>query len=380
MSKEILYIFATCLLRAFFPLFWGIFLLFYKRNFRQNFGICGVFIPMGILYLFDSFSRLPSLAPVDIYDVRSYLIFLCLTPFAMFYANFVFNKKISKLAHLVHFIPFAVMLTLYLALTQFKPHIPFCFDINEMFGYASEYPLYVVYYLMLPTIFAAQVFFYTIPAGIALWRTRNLHLKYGYSVNHINQYFAVILSFAIYPFVCMFFFSYYNNMAVMVAHNFSLPVFVTVISILCMNQKLPLKTKFCPNDIIVRDIVEEKYDSNSNDLKARLLSYFETKKPYCNPNLTLQDVADHLNINRSYLSVFINKEYNCDFRKFLTVYRIEAAKKLLLDKDFDIKGIAHVVGYNSRTTFYKAFKENVSIKLTPSEWRETQLKEETPLF
>ena len=376
MSKEILYIFATCLLRAFFPLFWGIFLLFYKRNFRQNIGICGVFIPMGILYLFDSFSRLPSLAPVDIYDVRSYLIFLCLPPFARFYANYVLNVKISKRAHLLHFIPFAVMLTLYLALMQFKPHIPFCFDINEMFGYAAEYPLYVVYYLMLPAVFAAQVFFYAIPISIELWRLRNLHQKYRYSAKHINQYFAVVLSFAIYPFVCMFFFSYYNNMAVMVAHNFSPPVFVTVISILCMNQKLPLKTHFIPNDVIVRDIVEEKNDWNSSDLKARLHTYFENNKPYRNPHLTLQYVADHLNINRSYLSIFINKEYNCDFRKFLTVYRMEAAKKLLSDKDFDIKGIAHVVGYNSRTTFYKAFKENVSVELTPSEWREAQLKED----
>jgi len=378
MDKDILYIFTTCLLRAFVPLFWGIFLLFYRKKFWQNIGICGVFLPIGILYFFDSFSRLPTVAPVDIYDVRQYLVFIWLTPFARFYANYALNIKIKKSAHLLHFIPCAVMLALYLLLQQFRPHIPFCYNLNELLGYFSEYPLYVVYYLMLPTVYTTQCLGYAIPVMVRLWRLRCLHQKHGHSVKHINQYFAVVLSFAAYPFVCMFFFSYYNNTAVMVAHNLSLPVFVTIISILCMNQQLPLKTTFAPHDFICKNVVTDNDENvlSSINLKERLHTYFATQKPYRNANLTLQEVADHLNINRTYLSAFINKEYNCDFRKFLTGYRMEAAKEKLLNKNFEISNIANAVGYSSRTTFYKAFKENVCSELSPTEWREKHLKDD----
>ena len=132
--------------------------------------------------------------------------------------------------------------------------------------------------------------------------------------------------------------------------------------------------KFAPHEFIRRSVVaNNEGNTNENDLKERLHAFFETKKPYRNSNLTLQDVADYLNTNRTYLSAFINEEYDCDFRKFLTSYRIEAAKKLLIDKDFDIKSIASAVGYSSRTTFYKAFRENVSSDLSPAEWREEQL-------
>ena len=278
----------------------------------------------------------------------------------------------------MHFIPFAVMLALYLLLMLFRPHIPFCHDINELIGYFSDYPLYVVYFFMLPATFSAQVFFYAIPVMKQLRRLRKLHLKYEHPVKHIDQYFTVLYSFAAYPFVCMFFFFYYNNMWVLVAHNFSLPVFVTVISIYCMNQKLPLQSKFTPYKIACQTkIVSDDHKNGLNpiELKERIHTFIETKQQYRNVHLTIQDVADHLNINRTYLSAFINKEYNCDFRKLLNAYRMEAAKRLLLDIDFDIKNIAYAVGYSSRTTFYKAFKENVSDELMPAEWREARLKE-----
>jgi len=159
----------------------------------------------------------------------------------------------------------------------------------------------------------------------------------------------------------------------MIVHNFSVPFFVTIIAVLCMNQQLPLKMKFAPHEYIHRNIIANNESNSDNILKERLYEYFNAKKPYRNSNLTLQNVADYLKTNRTYLSAFINEEYECDFRQFLTSYRMEAAKKLLLDNDFDITSIARSVGYNSRTTFYKAFRENVSSDLSPAEWRDEQL-------
>ena len=373
--EYILYIFSTCLLRAFVPLFWGIFLLVYNKNFWQNIGVSCVFLPIGILYLFDSFLRLPSLSPCDVYDVRSYLVFICLPPFAKFYANYAFNIKISKLAHLLHFIPFAVMLSLYLLLVMFnKPHIPFCSDINTLLGYAAEYPLYVIYYLMLMALFSAQVFFYAVPATIRLWQIRKLHLNNDFPVKNINQLFVVILSFSLYPFVCMMLFSYYNNIHVLVAHNFSLPVFVTVISLFVMDQRLPLKTSFKQhNTQNLQNIANNRFITADEKLLKQFIELFENKEFYKQPDLTLQYLAKKLGTSRHILSSVIIKHYGCNFKQLHTKRRLETAKKLLADKDFDIQQVAYEAGFNSRSAFYEAFKENVSSELSPLKWRKQNI-------
>jgi YesN/AraC family two-component response regulator len=87
------------------------------------------------------------------------------------------------------------------------------------------------------------------------------------------------------------------------------------------------------------------------------------------PQLTLDDLATALNSNRSYVSTNINKFCGCNFKQLLIHYRIDAAKKLLLNSELDIQSIAEQAGFNSRMSFYRAFNENVTTDLSPTEWR-----------
>ena len=97
---------------------------------------------------------------------------------------------------------------------------------------------------------------------------------------------------------------------------------------------------------------------------------FEEKEIYRLPHLSLQDLVVELGTNRSYLSACINSYSGCNFKQFVCRYRIEASKGLLLHAEMDIQDIMTEVGFNSRSTFYKAFSENVCKDLSPSDWRQ----------
>ena len=102
----------------------------------------------------------------------------------------------------------------------------------------------------------------------------------------------------------------------------------------------------------------------------RLLDLMNTEKPYLDGDLTLQNLAKALAISPHHLSQTINEQRNQNFFDFINTYRIEEAKRLLLDpakKHYSILAISEEVGFNSKSAFNTAFKKHV--KMTPSEFR-----------
>ena len=74
-------------------------------------------------------------------------------------------------------------------------------------------------------------------------------------------------------------------------------------------------------------------------------------------NITLEDVAEYLNIstrhvNREYLNMF-----NTTFIKNLNLVRLEYAARFLCTTDHSNERIAEMVGFSSARTLYKLFKE-----------------------
>lgn len=56
--------------------------------------------------------------------------------------------------------------------------------------------------------------------------------------------------------------------------------------------------------------------------------YLRENKPYLNPNLRITDLAALLSTNRTYLSGFINKEYDMNFCRFINRYRLQELDRL----------------------------------------------------
>ncbi len=377
MQEDGLFAFSTYILRAFITLFWGIFLIFYLNHSKQNLPLSCIFIIIGTLYLYNAFKRFPALHACDVYNVRSYLTLIFVAPFTIFYANFALNKSHNLKRYSLHFIPFATLLGLYLLLRAYKPHIPFCYDINELLGYAAQYPLYVGYYVLLMCVFVVQVLTYFTTALIGILRIRKIHRAQNLSMSSTNKLLAMDFLFLYYPLFCLFFLSYNNNPLLGIVHNFSIAITVTALSILSIHLRLPLKTQFTFNN---NQQAKNHFAGHGEEAELFLVSQikklFDDEEIYKLPQLNLQDIAQKLNTNRSYISACINKYCGCNFKQFLIKYRIKAAKRLLIETDFDIQEIAWEVGFNTRASFYNAFKDHISEKLSPIEWRK-RLKRKT---
>lgn len=99
-------------------------------------------------------------------------------------------------------------------------------------------------------------------------------------------------------------------------------------------------------------------------------------KPYLQPDITLDMLAETLNIPARDLSLVFSRHFNSNFYDFINRYRIEEAKKMLADAKYKSKTITHIyldVGFNSKSVFNTFFKKQVG--QTPSAYRQEHLSQ-----
>lgn len=84
-------------------------------------------------------------------------------------------------------------------------------------------------------------------------------------------------------------------------------------------------------------------------------------------DISLQDIADSLGFTPDYISKIFKKEKQITPIKFITKLRINGAKQLLMNTNFDILTISQNVGYTDQFYFSRVFKAQTG--LYPSEYR-----------
>ena len=78
--------------------------------------------------------------------------------------------------------------------------------------------------------------------------------------------------------------------------------------------------------------------------------------------ITLDDIAEILEMNSDYLSTLFKKETNMNFSIYVTNIRMEHAKKLLVETNDTVAAIGEKVGYPDSKYFSQQFKKNVGVK------------------
>ena len=107
------------------------------------------------------------------------------------------------------------------------------------------------------------------------------------------------------------------------------------------------------------------------EYSSRIVSAMNEKQLYLNPELTIKELADEVDLHPKYLSQTINSTFKKTFFDFVNHYRVERAKEIMiLDKSKTILEILYEVGYNSKSAFNKAFRKNANC--TPTEFRNLQ--------
>ncbi len=99
----------------------------------------------------------------------------------------------------------------------------------------------------------------------------------------------------------------------------------------------------------------------------------QTKKPYLEPELTLEQLASRLSLKPRVLSQAINEILEQNFYDFINRHRIEEASRLLTnpkDEKITVQEVFYEVGFNSKSSFNTLFKKYTG--LTPTAFRKKQ--------
>lgn len=116
-----------------------------------------------------------------------------------------------------------------------------------------------------------------------------------------------------------------------------------------------------------KDFFNEKHDNDFNQLSNHIIE----NKLYLDPLLSMEMLTSELRMSKSYFSKLINSYSQYNFSDFVNSLRVEQAKKFLSNDEFSQYtnvSIGLECGFNSKSTFYSAFKKFTS--QTPSEFKE----------
>jgi AraC-like DNA-binding protein len=136
---------------------------------------------------------------------------------------------------------------------------------------------------------------------------------------------------------------------------------------LCRNEKDMLKVHF---DMKLRFT---KLIKQTKEMRSKS-SYIEKCKVYISNHLnkpfSLDDMADEIGINKSYLSRQFTKEVNIGIKHYTLIKRVDAAANMMRFTDINISEIASYFCFTSQSHFGQIFKQYKGI--TPQSFREKE--------
>lgn len=112
-------------------------------------------------------------------------------------------------------------------------------------------------------------------------------------------------------------------------------------------------------------------DDTREQIIRQLDTLMEEEELYNDSQVSIEELAMKLGISSKHLSQAINEVHQKNFFNYINEWRINKAKVMLQGKEhrnLSIEGIAKVVGFQSKSSFYTAFKKATGI--TPTEFRE----------
>ena len=121
------------------------------------------------------------------------------------------------------------------------------------------------------------------------------------------------------------------------------------------------------SDSQISAIDTEKYDA----IVLQLRDYMQQSKPFLEPCLSVDNLAERINLPSSELSHTINRVIGQHFFDFVNSYRVHLAAEMLITNDEQqqktVLEILYDVGFNSKSSFNTAFKKH--LLMTPSQYR-----------
>ena len=335
----------------------------------------GLFIGGYSFYSHDLFTHFKLLS------ISFISLFLLQGVFLYFYiAALVSSKNIFNKTNLIHFAPF-VLFNCYLLVISFFPKS------SEMIrmDYAQENisPPFLFIFFLITTILSGPLYF---AGSIRLFKKLDINIFNNFSsskeidlvwLRKLVYIFGIIWTALIVITVIHHVFNLFSMIFCTDGLFLSLSVFVILIGYFGLKQRVIFNVDNENEQIFVEE-TKVKYansrltEAEANQFVGKLNNFMVLKKPFLNPNLTLQQLASELEISTHYLSQIINEKFNLNFFDYINQFRVEEFKVKISDPKFEnysFLGIAFDCGFNSKSAFNRIFKKFTN--LTPSQYKAT---------
>lgn len=186
----------------------------------------------------------------------------------------------------------------------------------------------------------------------AIFKLRSQHSRFKFELFFFGLFalmaFSALLLGLLLPIIdhSIFYFAYGNSI--------SMALVLIVAALLIFPELL--------NDIV--SITELAYAKSkligidTEQKLAQLETLMVQDKQFENEQLSLNTLADLMDMSSHQLSELINTEYGYSFPRFVREHRVRAAKSLLVSEfNTSVLAISMMTGFKSQSSFYTAFKE-----------------------
>lgn len=170
--------------------------------------------------------------------------------------------------------------------------------------------------------------------------------------------------------------------------NYKLVSFIAIATRTVVNDGIPIETAFSLSDSLIesseslttaRQIIDffvytaehfmllyQKNDEREvSPVIKQVYNYIDT---HLFEKITLNDIAESINMSRTYLSSKFKKETNKGLNQYILERRIEEAKEMLLFTNYSFQEISTQLNFSSQSYFIKCFKEVT--ELTPKQYKD----------
>jgi AraC-like DNA-binding protein len=301
----------------------------------------------------------------------------CIGPLLYLYTMSLVRSNFKLMPkHIAFFIPFFVYL--YFTITTVTIQSPETIrKIVDAGGFLSLLTYFVLYtFLRISNVLVAAI------SLVALFRYKK-QLKTGRQPKTLFdvKWQLIVLSGMSIVFLIefMYYVDYYASAKYLHSHDklFFVTYFLINISIMFLLINILVFSGLKNSSLFEVNKIQAKYsksllvDNEKEMLLQRVRECMVQEKYFLTPSITVQHVAEKIGSQPRLVSQVINELSGQNFIDFVNSYRIEEAKKMLIDRKFkgySIIGILYEVGFNSKTAFNTTFKKQTG--LTPKEYKQ----------
>ncbi|WP_426327151.1 helix-turn-helix domain-containing protein [Pedobacter sp. R-06] len=164
-------------------------------------------------------------------------------------------------------------------------------------------------------------------------------------------------------------FSFFNGPCISGALFFSAVLYLNTFLFISRRKN---KNLFSGSQNLVRYANKKITEEQAVTLTDRLQKIILEEELYKNSDLKLNDLAKKINISGHQLSQLLNDNLGKSFAAYINEFRINEACELIVnDRGIKLEAIGYEVGFNSKSTFYTAFKKHK--QTTPMHYKEQLL-------